>query len=857
MKDFSLVIAIAILFSGYIARPALAEETGLDITADSEEIIVESLEFTFAADSTPALKAPPNDPVEVDEDNTDEIAPEADVSNGFTFSTNEEVIVVEQVEISVTSENEQSNEVQTSVADPTLIDIDGTEVSTNNENTEEPTLADTVVATVESSELETLEVIADVNSGDDTSAIINNTSDSNLLEAVETNNEIALTEEGIENHILVTYLNETLLDEIVFTTSTYFTDSSGADYFNTSTTALGVLANALRQNNVDITIEGGWGYYVSSIREHTASGYDGWKYSVNQIEGTVGINNMEIQDGESLQVFYGVWPWKITSDVTSTIVGEDITFSTWEYTTSTQEWNLLPSTTISINDSIVSTDELGKYVFTTTSTVTTTAFIYDGTSSWPQNSTSIDVLVLEEVSTEDITNNDGGGPGIQTTNDFSPTNEEIQAATDALMDYMKAQQNDDGSIVDGGTTDWLLMSSAAYGENPYEIVTASSSLMDFALEYDLSGFTNLNDCTGYSLHIIALLAGGIDVTDAKIRELETHMTTYCYVDHTYGLDTLNDDAFALISLLATGHTTDEEIMIDLLNAIETSQTETGLFEWPWGGGTDLTGLALNSLVYAQTKGMEVDQTVIDNSKQFLKNTQFSDGGWGDYGSTDLLTTSWVMMGINALGESQDEWLTDEGYTPWNPLVAAVNDEGYYESAWGAGPDWFSMKHAVPALLSASWPIIDDFEPPEPDDDEIILPPPPSPSYKNPTTTEKIATTTLDIVTSTEDILEEISTTTDEIIVEEKTEPLPIAIGGGPDEFIDIEPVVAGKKIFEKITPTDDIVEDKKAHPEKIIVEQEDHVEEVLQTKNNVFGISLGITVIIAIALGWRFLRTLV
>ncbi len=804
MKKYSLLAGIALILTGVVALPVYA----LEVDPDDGDIVVE--------------------PIEIIGDNTDE------------ESIDDVVFIDEEDEEVIESEEEQ---------DIPLADVDN----------------------LEPTEPETFEIIADIDSGDDTStSIIVDHSDITLLNTAPTDSKLS-TEEGIENHVLVTNINEILVDNTVLTTSTYFTDSSGTEFFSTSTTALGVLTNALRQHDIDITIEGGGGYYVSDINGYTASGYDGWKYSVDQIEGGIGINNIELLDGESLQVFYGVWPWKITSDVSTTTIGQDITFSTWEYATSTQHWDISPSTTISINDLIVSTNGLGTYVFTPTSTATTTAFVYDGTSDWPQNSPYIEVMVFGEVQTVHDTaipyNTNGGGPGIQTSNDFSPTDAEIQAAVDALMEYTALQLGDDGDTFDGGTLDWLVMSFAAYEKNPYEVAMTSSSLMDYSLDYTLDGPTNLNQCTGYSLHIMALLAGGVDATDASIAELETHMLTYCYTGHSYGLDTLNDDAFALISLLATGHTAEEEIMIDLIHNIETSQTKSGMFVWPWGGGSDLTGLALNSLVYAQDKGMDVDQTVIDNSKKFLKDTQLPDGGWGDYESTDLLTTSWIMMGLNALGESQRDWLTDDGYTPWNPLVAAVNDEGYYESAWTPGPDWFSMKHAVPALLGLPWPIISNFEPPEPDD-EIILPtPPPGPGY-TPTTTEQIARTTLDIVTSTEDIVEETSTTTETIAVEEgtttdeeKVEPTSLAIGGRLEDFVEVKPTVAGVKIAQPVLVAEDLPKELAPNIDDPIIlgqnDDDDEQEKITEQPNtNTFKISLGLTVFLAGLLGWRILKSL-
>jgi hypothetical protein len=94
--------------------------------------------------------------------------------------------------------------------------------------------------------------------------------------------------------------------------------------------------------------------------------------------------------------------------------------------------------------------------------------------------------------------------------------------------------------------------------------------------------------------------------------------------------------------------------------------------------------------------------VYTNAKTYLKNTQLADGGWG-YGNSDVLTTAWVVMGINALGESQNDWFKNE-VNPWYILVNNLSADGSYQISSSQNTDWFATKHAVPALLKKTWPI---------------------------------------------------------------------------------------------------------------------------------------------------------
>ncbi len=148
------------------------------------------------------------------------------------------------------------------------------------------------------------------------------------------------------------------------------------------------------------------------------------------------------------------------------------------------------------------------------------------------------------------------------------------------------------------------------------------------------------------------------------------------------------------------------------------------------------------------------------------------------------------MGINALDEGQNEWFNASGKNPWQPLLNLINTAGYYEPTWAPGTvDWFATKHAVPALLGKSWPIILPARQEETNiannntgsvSNYVYLPPLP----ETPTSTDAInrvstttstctdalqcvstpATTTIDIATTTTEILTQITEPTTTIII---------------------------------------------------------------------------------------------
>jgi len=167
----------------------------------------------------------------------------------------------------------------------------------------------------------------------------------------------------------------------------------------------------------------------------------------------------------------------------------------------------------------------------------------------------------------------------------------------------------------------------------------------------------------------------------------------------------NDDIFALIAFLTQDTNANDPIVRSIIDTILEDQKTTGAFTWNGTPGADITGAAINALSFAKNSGVEIDDSVFSGAKQYLKSTQLDDGGWG-YGNSDALTTSWVMMGINSLGEDQNDWTNYSGISPWNFMADSLDDGGYYTASWDPSQtDWFATKHAIPALLSKSWPII--------------------------------------------------------------------------------------------------------------------------------------------------------
>ncbi|MBI5222730.1 MAG: terpene cyclase/mutase family protein [Candidatus Magasanikbacteria bacterium] len=444
-----------------------------------------------------------------------------------------------------------------------------------------------------------------------------------------------------------------------------------------------------------------------------------WLWFTNLQDGKVALNKHVLETNENLLLTYGRYPLKIETETssttlslntTTTIVVREFGFdSEWN-----SAWIPSVSSTLVFDDGQEINNDSGVYELFI---ATTTPYIMYGKKngfldSAPTTIVGQEPMAEEPPAQDNPPNNSGGGGsgGGGNDNDQPPaspiiSDADINTAVDKILAYLKSQQDATGKIIDGGITDWAIMAFASAGIYSEEVKNNGQSLLDYALSYNFTDSSDLNLCAAYPRHILALLAGGMDKTNAKITEIKNKINSQCINGAAYGQNGINDDIFGLFALLATDEDITTTSIQNIIIAIKADQTADGAFTWAGWPGADITGGAINALKYAETKGASIEQQIYSNAKTYLKNAQLPDGGWG-YGVSDALTTGWAVMGLDALGETGADWFTSSSTTPWHVLVNQLNDIGYYESAWVPGTvDWFAAKHAVPALLGKSWPVI--------------------------------------------------------------------------------------------------------------------------------------------------------
>lgn len=524
------------------------------------------------------------------------------------------------------------------------------------------------------------------------------------------------------SHLVIRYNDAIILDkDIALTTTTYHDAINNIDYpLDSTSTVFSLLVNADQQNdNLEISDDqfASWAnsFYLKcinlTINTSTQNACDNWQYTVDGTYPSVGMDKKELTGGENVYIYFGD-RYQLTTDKTSFTVGETATATLKEYSYTNNDWTLsngqlvlatepilpdysnYPPATIS---SATTTDGLALFNFNATGTY----FITLPDSYWP----GVTVSITSTTTTTDTSTSTGGGGGSTPPTNELVSDNTINTAVNKLINFIKTNQSSDGKIIDGGTSDWLTMTLAAKNIYAADVKNSSTSLYDFVYNYDNSLLdSELNNCTAYPRHILALLASGVSKDEAKITALKTKLDG-CVQSGNFGQAGINDDVFGLIAAIAIGEGQNSTTTQTTLNAIKSNQEADGGFAYPGPfESPDLTGAAMNALKYAQNNGATVDATIFTKAKQYLKAQQLADGGWG-YFSSDALTTSWAVMGINALGEGQNDWFNSAGKNPWNVLTTLSDD--HYIQSWDSATDWFGTKSAVPALTGKSWPLILD------------------------------------------------------------------------------------------------------------------------------------------------------
>ncbi|MGH7246367.1 MAG: prenyltransferase/squalene oxidase repeat-containing protein, partial [Candidatus Levyibacteriota bacterium] len=177
----------------------------------------------------------------------------------------------------------------------------------------------------------------------------------------------------------------------------------------------------------------------------------------------------------------------------------------------------------------------------------------------------------------------------------------------------------------------------------------------------------------------------------------------------------NDDMFAVLAFVAGNMDKTNAILTDTVTFILNHQHADGGFSYATDPSTesdiDDTAAAIMALQAAKTHGVSLNglDSGLTNAQNYMLSHQNSDGGFA-YDpnpatsfdtSSNISTTSWVMMALSALNaQSTSAYTNAQGFI----LTEQQPDGSFpYEAIYPPG-DTFDSSYAIDALTETTWPL---------------------------------------------------------------------------------------------------------------------------------------------------------
>jgi hypothetical protein len=281
---------------------------------------------------------------------------------------------------------------------------------------------------------------------------------------------------------------------------------------------------------------------------------------------------------------------------------------------------------------------------------------------------------------------------------------EALAAAQHGAQWIASQQESDGDLGSFGG-DWSMTALASAGVNAADVRT---SLLDpSAQDFYLSSWISKGPggaATDDERAILAGYAGGLQTSrlDAQTNLL-ADLATRFDGHQLGGQGATNADAFGLLALDVSSAPT--EVMSTLAQSLREQQDADGGWNFAAGAATsdvDMTGAAIAALCAA---GATPQDPALVRAFAYLHASQ--DPTTGGFVSSSLGlntdTTGWVTSGLRRCEVDPRSWITPQGKTPLDFLLAQQNPDGSFQ--WQAGDgneDLYATQDAVRPLAGAAF-----------------------------------------------------------------------------------------------------------------------------------------------------------
>jgi prenyltransferase beta subunit len=250
------------------------------------------------------------------------------------------------------------------------------------------------------------------------------------------------------------------------------------------------------------------------------------------------------------------------------------------------------------------------------------------------------------------------------------------------FDYLVSLQDQNGGWGSLGQTIDVMMAFQAAGWDPSTISLEGRTPDEFLIQ-DIEDYIQSGPDAVSKTILAAVISGnnpsqfgGNDLVQILLEYYDPQQGSFGDPQNTW------HQSFSLLALSAAN----AEIPDGIIETLIQLQQPDGGWEYSPGMGTspDTTGLVIQGLLAG---GLQANSEAINRGIDYLRVNQSNDGGWGDSS-----TTGFVMMTINAIGQSLDEWTTESGQTPLNALLTYQHLNGAF---------FFSQEYPDDSIMSTA------------------------------------------------------------------------------------------------------------------------------------------------------------
>ncbi|WP_455368292.1 DUF4430 domain-containing protein [[Eubacterium] cellulosolvens] len=280
---------------------------------------------------------------------------------------------------------------------------------------------------------------------------------------------------------------------------------------------------------------------------------------------------------------------------------------------------------------------------------------------------------------------------------YSNSEQEVNQA----LEWLRTQQQTNGSIGGFATSSWAVMAITASGEDPNDWTNEGVSIVQY-LKNNVGTLSSPND---YSRFILSMVAAEEDPRNVNGIDLVAALES-SYDGTQFGDPSLLfDDFWAVMALTSAGVDKNDEKIQNPVAFIKANQNE-GDGGWSWGVNEDSDGDDTAAAIMALISADESQSsTHITNGLEYMKSKQVSSGGFDSWGyGTNAESDSWAIQAIVAAGQdpTDNNW-TKEGKNPVDDLLSFQNQDRSFNDS-NSEPSSWATSYAIPALLGKPYPV---------------------------------------------------------------------------------------------------------------------------------------------------------